>query len=154
MVLGITLGVPAFISWVVDLEVLGLGSWGAGSRVPGPFFRLCLTEQLLFLHSCEWLLLIIYLINACDQKIRLVKNQIITHHTLYSGVKFKETRLVKLLPCFFKWLQGVVLRELQVLNALQYRFKVFIVATRINADQNDICFFSNYQQIFRNQTFF
>ena len=104
MVLGITLGVPAFISWVVDLEVLGLGSWGAGSRVPGPFFRLCLTEQLLFLHSCEWLLLIIYLINACDQKIRLVKNQIITHHTLYSGVKFKETRLVKLLPCFFKWL--------------------------------------------------
>ena len=34
------------------------------------------TEQLLFMHSCEWLLQIIYLINKCDQKIRHVKNQI------------------------------------------------------------------------------
>ena len=87
--------------WILKFWVLGLGVPGPGSQV---LFLDCLTEQLLFLHSCEWLHLIIYLINACDQKIRLVKNQIITHHTLYSGVKFKETRLVKLLPCFFKWL--------------------------------------------------
>ena len=135
--------------WILKFWVLGLGVPGSGV-----LFLDCLTEQLVFLHSCEWLLLIIYLINACDQKIRLVKNQIVTHHILYSEVKFKETRLVKLLPCFFKWLQGVVLRELQVPNALHYRFNVFSVATRINADQNGICFFSNYQQIFRNQTFF
>ena len=38
-------------------------------------------------------------------------------------------------------------------SALQYRFKIFSRATRINADQNAVCFFANYLEIFRNQTF-
>ena len=66
------------------------------------------------------------------------------HITSYSGRKFKATRLLKLLPYFFKWLQCVVLGELRAPNALQYRFKIFSGATRINADKNGICFFSNY----------
>ena len=57
-VLGITPRVPGFISWVVDLEalgpgswirgpevllslVLGPGSWGLGFRILGAHFRLC-----------------------------------------------------------------------------------------------------------------
>ena len=40
-------------------------------------------EQLLLLHSCEWLLLSIYLINKCDKKIRHMKNQIMTHHITF-----------------------------------------------------------------------
>ena len=51
-----------------------LGLW---SKSPSGSF----TEHLLFLHSCEWLLLIIYLINKYDQKIRHVKNQLITYRT-------------------------------------------------------------------------
>ena len=61
-----------------------------------------------------------YLINY--QKIRHVKNQIIII-TFYCGGKFKATRLVNLLPCFFKLLQSVILGKLQVPNALQYRFR-------------------------------
>ena len=38
-------------------------------------------------------------------------------------------------------------------NALQYRCKIFSGATRINADQNAVCFFANYLEILRNQTF-
>ena len=41
--------------------------------------------ELLFFHSCEWLPLVIYLINyKCNQKIRHIirNNQIITHHII------------------------------------------------------------------------
>ena len=44
-----------------------LGLW---SKSPSGSF----TGKLLFLHSYEWLLLFIYLINKCDQKIMHVKN--------------------------------------------------------------------------------
>ena len=56
------------------------------------------TEQLFCLHSREWLLLIICLFNKCDQKIRHVKNQIVTHQI--PEQKIKATGLVKLLSCF------------------------------------------------------
>ena len=63
-----------------------------------------------------------HLINKCDQKNRQVKNQTIEHQIRR---KIKATRLVKFLSCFFKYLECAVLGELQVLNALQHRFKVF-----------------------------
>ena len=63
-----------------------------------------------------------HLINKCDQKIRQVKNQIIERQI---GRKIKAPRLVKFLSCFFRWLECVILGELQVLNALQHRFKPF-----------------------------
>ena len=63
-----------------------------------------------------------HLINKCDQEIRQVKNQVIKHEI---RKKIKATRLVKFLSCFFKWLECVVLGELQVANALQHRFKIF-----------------------------
>ena len=47
----------------------------------------------------------------------IIKHQIRT--------KTKATKLVKFLSCFFKWLDCVVLGELQVSNALQHRFKIF-----------------------------
>ena len=77
------------------------------------------------------------LINECDQEIRQVKNQI----TSNSRAKNKVTKPVKQLSRFFKWLQWVVLGELQVPNALQYRFKIFSSATRMNNGQNSVCFF-------------
>ena len=54
---------------------------------------------------------------------------------------------------FFKWLQSVI-GELQVLNGIQYHFKILSSATQINADEDGVCFFPNYLQIFENQTFF
>ena len=71
-----------------------------------------------------------------------MKNQVITLHIIFR--RFKPTRLLKLLPFFFKWLWSGVLGELQVPSAIQYHFKVFSGAIRINADQDSICFFSNY----------
>ena len=44
--------------------------------------------------------------------------------------------------------------ELQVLNGIQYHFKILSSATQINADQDGVFFFPNYLQIFENQTFF
>ena len=69
-----------------------------------------------------WMAASNHLINKCNQKIRQVKNQIIKHQIWR---KIKATRLVKFLSCFFKWLECVVLGELQVPNALQHRFKIF-----------------------------
>ena len=43
-----------------------------------------------------------HLFNKYDQKIRQVKSQIITHQV--PEEKIKATRLLKLLPCFLKWL--------------------------------------------------
>ena len=63
-----------------------------------------------------------YLINKCDQKVTQVKNKIIN---IKSGRKIKATRLVKFQYFFFKRLECVVIGELQVPNALQYRFKIF-----------------------------
>ena len=63
-----------------------------------------------------------------------MKNQVITHHIIFRRIK--ATRLLKLLPCFFKWLWSGVLGELQVPNAIPYHFKIFSGATRINADQD------------------
>ena len=45
-----------------------------------------------------------HLINRCDYKIRLMKNQIIKHQI---RKKIKTTRLVKFLSCFLKWLECV-----------------------------------------------
>ena len=89
------------------------------------------------MHSGEWMLPIIYLISVI-KKIRQVNNQIITSN---SRGKSKATRLVKLLPCILKWLERVVLGELQVPSALQYRFKIFSGTTQVNTDLNDVCFF-------------
>ena len=50
-----------------------------------------------------------------------------------SGGNIKATRLVKCQLCFLKWLLRLVLRELQVPNALQ--------KTRIIAEQNGVFFF-------------
>ena len=63
-----------------------------------------------------------HLIIKCNQKIRQVKNQVIKHQIRR---KIKAIRLVKFLSYFFKWLECVVLGELQVPNALQHRFKIF-----------------------------
>ena len=70
---------------------------GLWSKSPSCSF----TEQLLLLHSCEWLLLSIYLINKCDKKIKAHEksNNDTSHH---NQGKFKATRLVKLLPSFFQ----------------------------------------------------
>ena len=69
-----------------------------------------------------WMAASTHLINKCYQKIRQVKNQIIKHQIRR---KIKATRLLKFLFCFFKWLERVLLGELQVPNALQHRFKIF-----------------------------
>ena len=60
------------------------------------------------------------------------------NHISNSGGKIKATSLPKLLPCFVKKLQHVVLGELQVPNALQYRFKMLSGRTPRNADQNGV----------------
>ena len=88
----------------------------------------------IFLHSCGWLLPSIYLISARSKK-KKKKN-----HISNSGGKIKATSLPKLLPCFVKKLQHVVLGELQVPNALQYRFKMLSGRTPRNADQNGVWF--------------
>ena len=56
-------------------------------------------------------------------EIRHVKNE--NNNTSNSGEKIKVTRLMKWLPCFFKWLQRVLLGELQISKALRYRFENF-----------------------------
>ena len=81
-----------------------------------------------------------HLINNCGQNIRQVKNEIIKHQI---RKKNKTTRVVKFLS-FFKWLECVVLGELQVPNALQDRFKILSGTTQMNVDQNGACVFSNY----------
>ena len=69
-----------------------------------------------------WMAVSNHLINKCDQKIRLVKGQLIKHQIRR---KIKATWLEKFLFCFFKWLECVVLGELQFPKALQHRFKIF-----------------------------
>ena len=111
-----------------------LGLW---SKSPSCSF----TEQLLYLLSCEWLLLIIYLINKCKQKTRHVKNQIIIHHIF--GRKFKATSLVKLLPFFSNVCSVLYLARSKSRMHCSIALN-FSAVTQINVDQKDVCFFLNY----------
>ena len=82
-VLGITPRVPGFISWVVDLEalgpgswirgpevllslVLGPGSWGLGFRILGAHFRLCPLQVHYFL--------ILKILRSLFMKLRKIKH--------------------------------------------------------------------------------
>ena len=94
-----------------------------------------------FLFAQLWMAASNHLINKCDQKIRQVENQLIKHQIRR---KTKATRLEMFLSSFFKWLESVLLGELQIPIALQYRFKIFSGSTKMNANQNGAGFFSNY----------
>ena len=89
-----------------------------------------------------WMAASHYLFNKCNQKIRQVKNQIITHQTASekAGLKqldFGKSCLILTNCCSMH----VVLGELQVPNAFQDRFEVSSFVTRMNADQSGVCFF-------------
>ena len=124
-----------FYKIIIQLSSTGifLGLW---SKVPPCNF----TEQLFFLHSCEWLLPITKIISA----IKKLGRWKIKKWNIKSRTKIKVTRLLKFLSRFFRWLECVLLGKLQVPNPLQYRFKTFSGETWRDTDQNGVCFFSNY----------
>ena len=126
-----------------------LGIWSKG-----PSFNF--TEHLFFFSSCEWLLLIISLTNAI-KKIWQVNNQIIITMIIIHQIPKEKLKQLHLWNCCLVFPNGSSLlqcNKLQASNARQYSFRIFSVTTRINSDQNNVCFSSNYLQIFRSQALF
>ena len=104
-----------FRKTIVQLFLLRYFSRIMAKRSTLQFYRTIFLAQL-------WMAVSNHLFNKCDEKVIQAKNQIMKHQVRR---KIKASGLVKVLSCFFKWLDCVILRELQVSNALQHRFKIF-----------------------------